>query len=104
MLIKQIVEEFKERLKVLYRERFIELIIYGSCARGDATDNSDIDLLVVLRGEVLPGQEIDRMIDEITEINLKYGVLLSVHPVSEKDYETLNSPLLINVRREGVRV
>ncbi|MBD3286711.1 nucleotidyltransferase domain-containing protein [candidate division WOR-3 bacterium] len=103
MLIKQAVDEFKERLKALYTQRLKELVIYGSCARGDATDKSDIDLLVVLKGKVFPGEEIDRMIDAITEVNLKYGVLLSVYPVSEKDFENLNSPLLINVRREGVR-
>ena len=45
---------------------------------------------------------IDRMIDIITEINLEYGVLISVYPVSEDDYFTVNSPLLINVRREGI--
>jgi len=42
------------------------------------------------------------MIDIITEINLKYDVLISVYPISEKDYSTVNSPLLINVRKEGV--
>jgi hypothetical protein len=42
------------------------------------------------------------MIEIITEINLKHKVLISVYPVSEKDYSTVNSPLLINVRREGV--
>ncbi len=42
------------------------------------------------------------MIDIITEINLEYDVLISVHPISEDDYFTINSPLLINVRREGV--
>jgi hypothetical protein len=36
------------------------------------------------------------------EINLKHGVLISVYPISEEDYSTINSPLLINVRREGV--
>ncbi len=42
------------------------------------------------------------MIDIITDINLDYGVLLSVYPVSEKDYVNRNSPLLINIRREGI--
>jgi len=51
---------------------------------------------------VAPGKEIDRMIDMITDINLKHGVLLAVCPVSEEDYNTTNSPLLLNVRREGV--
>jgi hypothetical protein len=57
---------------------------------------------IVLEGKVIPGKEIDRMIDIITEINLKHGVLISVYPVAEEDYSTINSPLLINVRREGV--
>jgi len=42
------------------------------------------------------------MIDIITEINPKYGVLISVYPVSDDDYKKVKSPLLINVRREGV--
>jgi hypothetical protein len=42
------------------------------------------------------------MIDIVTEINLKYGVLISIYPVSEKDYASVNSPLLLNLRREGV--
>lgn len=42
------------------------------------------------------------MIDIIYEINLKHNVLLSIHPVSEEDYSKVNSPLLINVRREGM--
>ena len=42
------------------------------------------------------------VLDIITDINLKYNVLLSVIPVSEEAYRRANSPLLINVRREGV--
>jgi len=42
------------------------------------------------------------MVDAITEINLTHNVLVSVYPVSERNYAALNSPLLINVRREGV--
>jgi len=59
-------------------------------------------LLIVLEGKVKPGEEIDRMIEIITEINLRYNVLISVYPISEKDYKKVNSPLLINVRREGI--
>jgi len=51
---------------------------------------------------VIPGEEIGRIIDIITEINLKYGVLISVYPVSEDDYKKVKSPPLINVRREDI--
>ena len=53
-------------------------------------------------GSLEPGKEIDRMIDIIAEINLKYNVLISVYPVSAEDYLTLKTPLLMNARKEGV--
>ncbi len=36
------------------------MVLYGSQARGDARPDSDIDLLVVLKGEVNPGAEIQK--------------------------------------------
>jgi len=102
MKIKKVLEKFKKEIEKSYGKRLKNIILYGSWARSDATDDSDIDVLVILEGKVIPGKEIDRMIDIITEINLKYGVLISVYPVSEEDYLTINSPLLINVRREGL--
>jgi predicted nucleotidyltransferase len=102
MRIRDILKEFREELENLYENRLKSIILYGSWARGEATEDSDIDVLIVLEGKVIPGKEIDRMIDILTEINLKHGVLISVYPISEDDYSTINSPLLINVRREGV--
>ena len=99
-----IIKEFRQEIKKLYGKRLKDIILFGSWARGEATDESDIDLLVVLDGTVVPGIEIDRMIDIITEMNLTHSILISVYPVSEKTYATINSPLLINVRREGVPV
>jgi len=57
---------------------------------------------VVLADVVKPGREIDRMMDAVHGVNLAFDTLVSVYPVSERDYATLRSPLLINIRREGV--
>jgi predicted nucleotidyltransferase len=100
--VRQIIDEFVQRARSLYHDRLTRVVVYGSCARNETTAESDIDLAVVLAGEVVPGKEIDRMIDIITDLNLEYGVLLSIYPVSEKDYLHRNSPLLINIRQEGV--
>jgi predicted nucleotidyltransferase len=100
--IKAVIEEFKVEVEKLYGKTLKNIILYGSWARNEATEDSDIDLLVVLEGDILPGKEIDRMIDIITDINLKYNVLMAVCPVSERDYSNVRSPLLMNVRREGV--
>jgi len=102
MELKKILNEFKQELYKLYGGRLKKVILYGSWARKEATKESDIDLVVVLEGKVIPGKEIDRMIDIITEINLKYDVLMSVYPVSEENYFNTKSPLLINIRKEGV--
>jgi predicted nucleotidyltransferase len=102
MEIEHIVKKFRKEAERLYGSRLKSIILYGSWARGQATQDSDIDLAIVLDGDVTPGKEIDRLIDIITEINLNYGVLISIYPVSEKDYNSLNSPLLLNIRREGM--
>jgi predicted nucleotidyltransferase len=103
MKIEPILKEFKQKTAELYGARLKKIVLYGSYARGQADDeHSDIDLAVVLDGDVKPCKEIDRMIDIITDINLDYEVLLSVYPVSENDYLSVNSPLLLNVRREGI--
>lgn len=102
MRIQDTLREFKQEIEKLYGPRLKDVILYGSWARGDATEASDIDLLIVLEGQVVPGQEIDRMIEIITDINLKHGELISVYPVSEENYSTIDSPLFINVRREGI--
>ena len=100
--INNIIKEFKVEVRKLYGKRLKNVILYGSYARGEATDDSDIDMAVVLEGDISPGREIDRMIDIITEMNLKHNILISIYPVSEIDYLTLKSPLLMNVRKEGV--
>ena len=96
------VKEFKTKLENLYGSKLKSVLIYGSWARGDATEDSDIDILVILEGPIQAGKEIDFMIDTITDINLKYGVLISVYPVSEDDFQSIKSPLLMNVRKEGI--
>ncbi len=100
--INAIIREFKVQAVKLYGNKLKNIVLYGSWARNEAKDGSDIDLAVVFKGDIKPGNEIDRMLDIITDINLKYGVLISVYPVSEKDYLALKSPLLMNIRKEGV--
>jgi len=99
-----IIKEFRGRIAELYGGRLKKVILYGSCARGQATDDSDIDVAVVLAGMVDPCKEIDRMADIFTDLNLEHNVLIAVYPVSESDFARIESPFLMNIRREGVTV
>ena len=76
----------------------------GSQARGDAHPESDVDVLVVLDGNVESGREIRRMGDVRTRIGLRYEQALSLLPVSEEAYRNQSSAWLKNVRtEEGAR-
>jgi uncharacterized protein (UPF0332 family) len=79
------------------------VVLFGSQARGDAEPGSDIDVLVVLRGDNPPG-EADRAFarDLSYDMLLRYDRLASVLHTSLEAYLHEQSPLMINVRREGV--
>lgn len=100
--IENILHELKQELKRVYKNRLISLILYGSYARGEAGADSDIDVVIVLKGDVIPGREIDYMLDTITDLGLKYNTLISIYPVSEGYMQSVKSPLLLNVRAEGI--
>ncbi len=103
MGIGPILKEFKEQIAELYGQRLKKVVLYGSYARGQANDeHSDIDLAVVLAGAVDPCKEIDRMADIFTDLNLEHNVLIAVYPVSESNFDKVESPLLLNIREEGV--
>jgi predicted nucleotidyltransferase len=104
MEIEPILKEFRAGVEVLYKERLKSIILYGSWARDEATEDSDIDLVVVLAGKVDPCEEIDRMADIFTDLNLEHNVLMAVYPVSESAFDKVDSPLFINVRKEGITV
>ena len=102
--VHSIVKELRCRLEALYGARLVQMVLYGSQARGDADPGSDIDVLVVLEGPVSPGEEIARTSDIIASLSLKHSVVLSRAFVSSDRFEREQSPLLMNIRREGVVV
>ena len=100
--LETILRELRRRLQDLYGDRLARLILFGSQARGDAEPGSDIDVMVVLRGTVSPGREIARTGGISAEISLKYDVVVSTLFISASRYARERSPLLLNIRREGI--
>jgi uncharacterized protein len=100
--IRQLLRVFRGELEVLYGERLVYLVLYGSFARHEETEGSDVDVLVVLGGDVSPVDEIRRMGDTSTDLLLKHNELISIVPMSLDDFLYRRSPLLRNVRREGI--
>ena len=99
-----ILSELRRRFEVLYGMRLVRMMLFGSQARGDAEPGSDIDVLVVLRGEVSPCEEIARTIEDVADVSLHHNEVVCCVFVSVEQFERECSPLLLNIRREGVPI
>ena len=93
--------DLRAALGDLYGDRLVELLLYGSQARGDTHAESDVDVLVVLDGPVQPGREIRRMGDVRTRLGMQHEQALSLLPVSEKEYREHASGWSARIHREG---
>lgn len=103
--LKNMLMELADMLQEVYHDRLKAVILYGSVARGTATDESDVDIMVLIDGT---DQELrtfeDKLSDVSTDISIKYFKVFSIIDVSYKEYMTWMkiSPFYRNVSEEGV--
>jgi predicted nucleotidyltransferase len=102
--LQAVLDELHRRFEMLYGDRLVHMVLFGSRARGDAQPESDVDVLVVLRGPVDPGEEILRSGEVVASLSLQYDMVLSRVVVSAEQFDREQSPLLLNVRREGISI
>jgi predicted nucleotidyltransferase len=81
----------------------VKVIMFGSQARGDATKESDIDLLVILPS--LDSKMLNLAFDIAWEVGFDAGKMISVVPAEKNELKRLAvSPFYRAVKREGVTV
>lgn len=102
--LKRVFEILTPAVREIFGDRLHSLILYGSFARGEAHSDSDVDCLLVLKGDVNPYQDRISLTDILAEINIEMEELISLIPVSEDRYLNSNEPLLLNIRREGFKI
>jgi predicted nucleotidyltransferase len=102
---RKILSEMQEHLKQVYGDRLKAVILYGSVARGTQSEDSDIDIMLLIDGtaEQLRAYD-DRLSDISTDLGLKYGKVFSIIDVAYQEYQNWKtiSPFYKNVDREGV--
>ena len=82
-----------------------KVILFGSQARGDAHEESDWDLLVLLNKEKRNLiEDYDRYGYPFSEIGDKYGTFVSVIIRNKKEWESRPSLLKYNIEQEGVEI
>ena len=83
-----------------------EIYLYGSHARGDAKPLSDWDLLILLNSQNIPFALHTEMIDEVYDIELATGQVMSplIYPKEEWNTRYSITPLFENIKNQGIRL
>ncbi len=93
---------FLRRLRQQFGDRIIHVWFYGSKARGDADEESDLDLLVVVRDD---DESLEETIGDLAlTLSLEYGVLLGDHTIGQRRFAQMRArqePFYRNLIREG---
>ncbi|HEV8718667.1 MAG TPA: nucleotidyltransferase domain-containing protein [Candidatus Binatia bacterium] len=94
----------KALLEDAFRNRLRGVVLYGSEARGEATPDSDIDILVLLAGPVALGKDLRTIIHVLYPLQLEIDRVIEAFPVDEEDYLRGEYAWYRNAQREGIRV
>lgn len=81
----------------------VKIILYGSVARGDNTWESDIDIAMIMHGEL--DRKNDKLLTKIiTGIDLKYDTVVSVIDIDAEHFSEWRSalPFYVNIEKEGI--
>ena len=99
-----LLDELKSSLTKLYGQRLFALILFGSQVRGEATPDSDIDVMAVLNDPVNPVEEIHRTSDIRWNLMTEYGELVSIIPTAKSEFLASEISFLRVVKREGIEL
>lgn len=102
---KDIICRFATLLKQILGDKLTKVILYGSYARGDYDENSDVDIMVLT---TLSDEEIEKIESKVFDLAfdflMDYGIDISVIVKNDEHfYYWLGAlPFYNNVEREGV--
>lgn len=100
---KQMVECYRS----VYGMDVTGIFLYGSYARGDYEDDSDIDITAIVKGErVELQQKLKKVWDISADIGLENDVIVSPTVIPHDEFEAYKEilPYYMNILKEGRRI
>lgn len=103
ILTSAIVKEYRR----VYGDAIDSVLLYGSYARGDEDDTSDIDIVAIVHGERLSLQEkLKKIWDSSSEMSLIHDVIISPAVIPFDEFEKYKGilPYYRNISEEGIAI
>ncbi len=100
--------ELRDALREKFGERLVRFVLFGSKARGESDEESDVDVLLVIRDfdKEENWDEWNELEDLAFEIgDMRHGVIFNTIEYSQSEYEfelRHEYPLIANIEREGI--
>lgn len=105
--VKNLLNEYIVELQKIYGKHLQSVILYGSYARGDFTEDSDVDVMILLD---LADEEIKQYRHQLSEYTYELFMTydLDIKPIAKSKEHFMkwvdNYPFYANVNREGVKL
>jgi predicted nucleotidyltransferase len=101
---KNILFKIKSLIKEI--EPDAKIILFGSTARGDSKENSDIDLLILVNKNHISRKEEKRIKYPLYDLEFDTGQIISPFIISALEWENKHSftPLYKNIKEEGIEL
>ncbi len=99
--IQTVIDKLVPSLQKIFGNSLTSIILYGSVARGTQTNESDVDVAVIVKSYTEEMHE--QMIDLTVDLDLDYGCVLSVLLIEEEQFEEWGNvlPFYVNIKKEG---
>lgn len=96
-------EELVRGLKGILKKNMTMIILYGSTARNEATDESDIDIAIIVKNQ-MDDETKRRFVSWTADMDIRYEKVFSIIDIQESNMEKWGSvlPFYQNVRKEGI--
>ena len=89
----------------LMQEDLVEMVLYGSCARGDYTEDSDIDIALLTKSDRLEVKKYDEKLVEIaTELAMKHFAIVNFVCLPYEEFQEKKTwyPYFRSIATEGI--
>lgn len=105
--LKELLAQYVNGIQEIYGDTLEAIILYGSYARGDFNDNSDIDIMILVKMDDYQIKEKQNALSDLT-FNYNFDNGIEIMPIV-KNLEHFNKwlnayPFYNNVRKEGLEL